>query len=197
MSKFSARVPLRERVSEKLPEILIEAASVVLALLLALALNGWNENRKERARADTARAAILAELRENRQEIESARPKLKAIVTSLSAALGKDAPPSHELRVDLDLSLLSEAAWRAALATQASQTIDFAWMTRVAKVYELQESYLRTQGLAVDQLSSIPADPSVGGAKVAQSLVPRMSALSQLADGLAHGYDDVLDGTHP
>jgi hypothetical protein len=197
MSEPAARPSLRERLSEKLPEILIEAVSVVIALLLALALNGWNEDRQERERGATARAAILAELRENRQEIEAAKPKLEAIVASLSAALDKNAPPTHELNVQLGISLLSEAAWRAALATQANQTIDFGWMTRVAKVYELQESYQRVQGLAVDQLSSIPADPSVGGKQIAQSLVPRFSALSQLADGLARSYDDVLGGEHP
>jgi len=197
MSEPAARPSMRERLTEKLPEILIEAASVVLALLLALALNGWNENREMRARGDAARAAILAELRENRQEIQGAEPKLKEIVASLSAALSKDAPPTHELSINLGISLLSEAAWRAALATQASQTLDFSWMTRVAKVYELQESYQRAQGLAVDQLSSIPADPNLSGAQIARSLVPRMSALSQLADGLARSYDDVLEGVHP
>jgi hypothetical protein len=180
MSEPAARPSLRERLIEKLPEILIEAASVVLALLLALALNGWNEDRAMRARGDAARTAILAELRENRQEIQNAQPK-----------------QSHELSINLGISLLSEAAWRAGLATQASQTIDFSWMTRVAKVYELQESYQRAQGLAVDQLSSIPADPNLGGQQIARSLIPRMSALSQLADGLARSYDDVLEGAHP
>lgn len=193
MSEPGTKRSLRERLAEKLPEILIEAASVVLVLLLALALNGWNEDREIRARASAARAAILAELGENRQEIRDAQPKLKAIIAELSAALGKDPPSSHELHVNLGISLLSEAAWRAALATQASQTIDFAWMTRVAKVYELQENYLRAQGLAVDQLSAIPVDSSLGGKQVAASLVPRFSTLSQLADGLSRSYDDVLD----
>jgi hypothetical protein len=197
MSEPAARPSLRERLTEKLPEILIEAASVVLALLLALALNGWNENREIRQRADAAHAAILAELGENRKEIDDAQPKLKEIVEKLTAVVDDKAPATHELNVNLGLSLLSAAAWRAALATQATQTIDFAWMTRVAKVYELQENYLRVQGLAVDQLSSIPADRAVSGKQVAQSLVARMSALSQLADGLSSSYDDVLGERHP
>ena len=41
---------LRVRLREKLPEILIEAASVVIALLLALALNSWNDARHDRER---------------------------------------------------------------------------------------------------------------------------------------------------
>jgi hypothetical protein len=197
MSEPAARPSWRERLTEKLPEILIEAASVVIALLLALALNGWNEDRQMRARADTARSAILAELRGNRHEIKDARPNLKEIVDRLNAAAGDDAPATHELQVTLGISLLSAAAWHAALATQASQEIDFAWMTRVAKVYEQQENCLRVQGVAVDQLTAIPADRSASEKQVAQSLVARMSALSQLADGLSKSYDDVLGDTHP
>lgn len=197
MSEPAARPSLRERLTEKLPEMLIEAASVVIALLLALGLNGWNEDRQMRARADTARTAILTELRGNKQEIDDARPKLKEIVDRLNAAAGDDAPEAHELQVNLGISLLSAAAWHAALATQASQEIDFAWMTRVAKVYEVQENYLRVQGVAVDQLTAIPADRSVSGKQIAQSLVARMSALSQLADGLSKSYDDVLGSAHP
>ena len=197
MSGAADRSSLRERLAEKLPEILIEAASVVLALLLALALNGWNEDRETHARANAARAAILAELRENRDEIRTAQPKLKDISADLGAALGKDPPNAHQMHVDLGISLLSEAAWRAALATQATQTIDFAWMTRVAKVYELQENYLRVQNAAIDALSTIPADSSIDGKHVAASLVPRIGTLSQLADGLARSYDDVLGDSKP
>lgn len=186
---------LRARLAERLPEILIEAASVVLALILALALNQWNENREIAARAGAARAAILAELSENRHEIEVARPALKAIVEKLRGAIeGKDTK-SHELNVDLGVSLLSSAAWRAALAIQATQSIDFQWMTRVAKVYELQDNYLRVQGTAVDQLTSIPADPDLSGVHVAGMLIARMQGLAQLADGLANAYTDVLGPT--
>jgi hypothetical protein len=194
MSERAERPSFRTRLWEKLPEIFIEAASVVVALLLALALNDWHENRETLARADAARAAILAELRENRQEIKTAQPRLKSIVDSLNAALAEDAPPAHELRVDLGLSLLSAAAWHAALATRASQTIDFAWMTRVAKVYEVQDNYLHVQATALDALSAIPADKNVSGKQVAQSLVSRFTTLAQLADGLERSYDDVLEG---
>jgi len=185
--------PLRARLREKLPEILIEAASVVLALLLALALNSWNDARHDRERAAAARAAILAELRGNRAEVAEARATLKAIINDLQAALDPDKPEPRELKVNLGLSLLSSAAWHAALATQASQELDFAWTTRIAKVYELQDNYLRVQNTAMDQLGAIPPGRNLGSRQIAQSLIQRMVLLSQLADGLARSYDDALD----
>ncbi len=184
---------LRVRLREKLPEILIEAASVVIALLLALALNSWNDARHDRERAIAARAAILAELRANRAELVEAQPILKTIIGDLQAALDPDKPEPRELKVNLGLSLLSSGAWHAALATQAMQDMDFAWTTRVAKVYELQDNYLRVQNVAIDQVGSIPADKNLSSRSVAQSLIQRVITLSQLADGLARSYDTVLD----
>ena len=192
-SSASAKSGLRERLREKLPEILIEAGSVVFALLLALAINQWNERRQENERAETARNAILAELRANRQEIDTAHGKLQEIATTLREALDPSKPPLHELQVDLGISLLSAAAWHATLATQASQRIDFAWLTRIAKLYELQDHFLRVQNTTVDQLSAVPPDDSVTGKQIAAMLLPRFRALDQLAQDLQGSYADALD----
>ena len=186
------RPVLRERLRDKLPEILIEAASVVLALLLALAVNEWHDRRQENERAFDARRAILAELRANSGEIESSRAALKGIVQTLRDALDDSKPAATKLQINLGISLLSAAAWHAALATQASQRIDFDWITRIAKVYELQENFLRMQNAAIDQLAALPPDGGSGAHQVAALLVPRFSALEQLSDGLARSYDEVL-----
>jgi len=193
----AGRTTLRERLREKLPEILIEAGSVVIALLLALAINAWNQDRELRARADTARAGILAELRTNRDDLDAARPKLREIVDSLRDKLAKDAPEPHEVTVLLGVTQLSSAAWRAALATDAMRTVDFAWISEVARVYEVQDEYLRLQQNALDQISSIPADPALGGKSVAASLMPRFNVLVQIADGLSRNYGEILDRKQP
>jgi hypothetical protein len=185
-SAFSARL------AEKLPEILIEAASVVFALLLALALNQWNERRELRERGDAVRTAIRAELGENRAEIESTRGNLAEIQKRLRDVLDGKETATHELTVNLGVSLLSAAAWHASLATQASETIDFKWMTTVAKIYELQDNYLHVQAAAVDQLTSIPAGGDKDAKAIAASLIARIDGLSQLADGLSKAYDGEL-----
>ncbi|MBO9663806.1 hypothetical protein [Dokdonella sp.] len=192
MTDAIARVPLRERLREKLPEILIEAGSIVIALLLAFAVNAWNERRQESERAEAARSAILAELRANQQEIDSARGTLKDIVATLQGALDGSKPATHELNVNLGISLLSSAAWRTTLATQTSQRIDFAWITRVAKLYELQDNFLRVQNAAVDQLAALSPGEVDSGRQVASLLLPRLRTLVQLADGLAASYAEIL-----
>lgn len=192
-SATRGRSTLGARLREKLPEILIEAASVVAALLLALAINNWSEQRQVDQRAMAARAAILAELHENREELKGVQPELTKILDRLrSVARAEDGGPG-EMKVDLSIALLSSAAWNAATATRASQNLELGWITRMAKVYELQENYLRAQNLAVDQLSSIPPDSNLSGRQVALSMIPRLNALSQIADGLMRSYDEALE----
>jgi hypothetical protein len=193
----SARPRLRERLREKLPEIVIEAGSVLLALLLALGANQWNERQQENERAEIARKAILAELRANRQEIDGKRGKLQEVVAQLRDALDTSKPPPHELQVQVGISLLSAAAWHASLATQASQRIDFAWLTRIAKLYELQDNFVRVQNIAIDQLNSVPFDRTADGRQIAAGLLPRFRALDQFAQGLAASYAEALDEATP
>ncbi|MBA8888220.1 hypothetical protein FHW12_002444 [Dokdonella fugitiva] len=196
MSGTAPRARLRERLRDKLPEIFIEAGSVVLALLLAFAINEWHDRRQEEERAAVAREAILRELHANASEIASTRNALAPILASLRGALDETQAEPRKLEVNLNLSLLSSAAWHAALATQASQRIDFEWMTRVAKVYELQDNFLHVQEAAVDELAALPPGGDAGGRRIAAGLLPRFNALAQLADGLAASYVDVFgDGT--
>lgn len=187
-----SRPPLRERLREKLPEILIEAGSIVIALLLAFAVNAWHDRQQENERAEDARNAIFVEPRANQQEIESARGKLKEIVATLQDAIDGSQPATHELSVNLGISLLSSAAWRTTLATQASQRLDFAWITRTAKLYELQDNFLRVQNSTIDQLAAMSTDERSSGKQVAAMLLPRFRMLVQLADGLTASYADVL-----
>lgn len=186
------RPSLAVRLRERLPEILIEAASVVVALLLALAINNWSEERQQDQRADAARAAILVELKENRSELASVQPNIRDTLERLRAAVSSEAAQPTQLRIELDIALLSSAAWQAAATTRASQSIDLTWITRMAKVYELQDNFQRVQNLAVDQLSSIAPVDSLDGREIALSMIPRLNALAQIADGLMQNYDEAL-----
>src|SRR5689334_4619331 len=57
------------RLREKLPEILIEAASVVVAVLLAFAVDEWRDARAKREVAERAKRSIVSELQANRDEL--------------------------------------------------------------------------------------------------------------------------------
>lgn len=54
-----------------LPRILLESSFIVLSVLLALAVNDWQQNRERRTRAREARSAFAAEMRANREMLAS------------------------------------------------------------------------------------------------------------------------------
>jgi hypothetical protein len=184
--------PLRSRLREKLPEILIEAGSVLLGLLLAFAANAWHERNQDMERADKARAAILAELGDNRKEFVTSRDAIGKVIDDLRK-VKKDESSVHEMSVTIPLALLSEAAWHTAQATQAVRDVDYAWMIRVSKVYELQNMYSQMQASVVQQLADIDSMNINTRADVARQLLGRMSTMADLGKGLDGGYAELLD----
>ncbi len=137
---------MRTRLRERLPEILIEAGSVVFALLLALAANEWRDARQRHQLGEDARRSILAEVRGNRQELDKTLAENHAELADLAARLAR--PPrdsAGSMRWSMSLAQLSSAAWRTAQATQAASDIPFDALLPISRVYETQDIYTRAQ----------------------------------------------------
>lgn len=191
-SRDNSNAPrLRQRLADKLPEILIEAGSVLLALLLALTASVWNEHRQDLERADQARAAILAELGANRNEYTKSADAVGKVIKDLQTVAG-DPESVHQMSVNIPLALLSEAAWRTAQTTQAFRDADYAWMIRVSRCYELQGMYMQMQWSVLQQLADIESIKIESKADLAKQLLGRIRVLADLGNGLHAGYADLL-----
>jgi len=191
-------LPLRRRLREKLPEILIEAASVVLALLLALGASAWHERNQDIERAQTARAAILAELRNNRTELGKNREATTRNLAILNEmAKDESSAKGQSARLDVPLALLSEAAWRTAQSSQALRNADYAWTIEISKCYELQGLFMQMQWLALEQLADVEKVKIDTKADIAKQLQGRFNILSNLSANLEQAYVELLDTPKP
>ncbi len=168
---------------ERLPEILLEAGSVVFALLLALGANEWRDAHQARQAGEAARRSILAEVRANRQEIEGALASNRAALARLA---GVSARGDTLRNVSMDLAQLSSAAWRTAQATQAAASIPFEKLLPISRVYELQDMYTRAQLGLLDRLT----DDAPGGPP--RRLVGQLKVVRDLAVGLDSSYAQLL-----
>ena len=184
--------PLHARLRDRLPEILIEAGSIVIALLLAQAAGIWHEQQQQDQLASQARAAIVSEMRENETELDKLLASMKTNIADLTTMAANKDVKTGKLSVNISLALLSEAAWRAALATGAAQHIDYAWTMKVAKVYELQELVQHEQSGVVDQIADISDSDSESPHAMASRLLSRQRSLAELANGLDASYRDAL-----
>ena len=126
MKRFSE--PLRN----KLPSLFLEAFSVVLAVLLALAVDQWREDRANAALAQLAADRIESEVRANRQELSRAAGRHGEIYEDLETSL--EQLPERGSNVDFEVNfgglveeweLLSADASR--LDEAVSQVLDAVW----------------------------------------------------------------------
>ena len=158
----------KSRLRKKIPEIILEAVSIIFAVLLALAVNEWREDRQNTKLAERAQQGVLKEIASNHTELVANRADNVTMLDSLNAGLARiKLEAGGRLSVEFSLSLLSSSAWKAAQATLAIHFLSFEWVERISKLYGLQELYERHQADLVGTIAT------AGGERTFEELVHR------------------------
>jgi len=129
-----------------LGDVVLQIFSVVVGILLALFINNWSLARQERATVSTAMAAIRAELAANRLALRAHSAQMFDMAKRTAAsAKNADQPPRRcyewdEWRGIGGLNLV-DAAYQAAIATQALAHMPFEQASRVAQAYGWQRYF--------------------------------------------------------
>ena len=183
-----------DRLREKLPEILIEACSVALAVVLALWASDWRDNRELDRDAAHRKQAVAAEMRGNLMELESARPKLQKNLDIARNYLKAEGSQVRSLEFNLQLSLLSAAAWNTAQSAESARRLESDWNIPTARTYELQALYQRQQESAMDTLAGIGAvgEDEPPTRQSVRELAHSISTLIALNEQLEEAYRERL-----
>lgn len=185
------------RLRERLPDIGLEVFSVVLAVLLALFVNDWREDRAMSATADRALLAVIEEIRGNRGELAPTVEDHQISLDSLRAAVaaiesGADVSGGS---VEYDVALLKGTAWETARMTQVVIHMDYEVVAELSEVYELQGLYLRMTDDFVDNMLSRAQPTTVDEARrMYLHHASYISNLVKLGNSLLTSYDEVLAG---
>lgn len=169
----------------KLPELLLEAVSVVFAVLVALGVDEWRQDRENLRLAHRALTGIAAEIQGNLGELDGAREANQAMLEQLEAAVSSESPQSFG--VQFEYALLSSAAWQTSQVTQAIHFVDYGLVQRIARVYDLQTLFVEGQRGLVEQMSV-----GLGPESPLAPLQRRLEVLSLLEAGLTQSYRDIL-----
>ncbi len=123
----------------KLPiqKLLIEVFSIVLAVLLALAMNQWRERLGNRALAATALSNIELELRSNQDLLLLLNENNR----SMTAAIKDEDSETGNPPAFVPGLQLQEIAWNAFLSTGVSSYVDYGTVLMLSKLYSIQEVY--------------------------------------------------------
>jgi hypothetical protein len=120
--------------------VLTEVLSIVIGVLLALALNEWNENRIQTAKADEAIQNIILEIDSNIKLMVIVNKNNKAVIELLN---NENVSSSNEDNNQQFLPGLQiqDTAWKTLQSTGISQSIKYSTLYTLSNLYSLQEIY--------------------------------------------------------
>jgi|GEM_PF-3276223 len=140
-------------------KLLIEMVSIVLAVLLALAVDQWREGRSNETLAREALNRIVAELKANVTELEEVlkdhqvvSDRLKNVIEKLEKA---EDDPGIQINFNFTLGILKRTAWQTAIVTQAVRYMDFQVVQELSEIYEVVDIYKSHMENTIKNLSSL------------------------------------------
>ena len=180
----------------KLPEIALEAAMVVFAVLVAFGVDEWREQRQLREFADAARSAVETEIAENARQFREAQPMLAALTAQVEGALETAREGRSDASLDLSLRLpqVSTAAWDVAQGSQGAPYFDYDWVIRVARAYEGYGGYAEIRRLVLEDYSRIFARRRAFEGMGPQDWVELLEPLSGRLWALGQAHREVQAG---
>lgn len=174
----------------KWPELLVEGFSVALAVLLALAVDEWRENRSNRELAELAEASIVAEVQENLRRLEEGAADRDSLLAYLDASLAilESGETPEDISINVSPALLARTAWETAQVTRAIHFMPYDKVARIGRLYDFQRMYETSEAQLVELISSLgsmnwdePVEP-VGTVRTA------LVRADMLADNLEGAY---------
>ena len=139
-------VPVRRkrRFGAALYDLAVETFAVLLGVSVALLVSDWQADRDGRARAATARASLVEEVRANRAAVAEAFAYHSALLDSLGPRMGPAGrAPSVRLftRGFIHPARPVRTAWDAAAATGAVSFLPYGEVLTFSRLYASQDEY--------------------------------------------------------
>lgn len=122
-------------------KIIFEFISVSFAVLFAILLNQWREDRNNKDLAQKVLVNVGEEFIENKETLYSFVPEHKALLIEIDSMITLSNNDDKVVNKEINLNLLSSSAWEMAKITNAVFYLDFDVVNNLAKIYKLQNYY--------------------------------------------------------
>lgn len=119
--------------------IIVEISSIVAGVLIALAVNEWNENRVKQARVNEALENIALEMDRNLQLLSFINQKNIEVIKGFEQE--DSAEQQGESNQYIPGLQIQSTAWDTTINTGVSEFIDYKTLYMISEVYSLQEIY--------------------------------------------------------
>ena len=122
-------------------KILFEFISVSFAVLFALLLNHWREDRNNRNLAQKAIVNVRGEFIENKEILLKFIPNHTSVLLSIDSILELSDEDDLFVIKNIDINLINSSAWEMSKITNAVYYVDFDVVNNLSKIYKLQAYY--------------------------------------------------------
>lgn len=176
-----------------LKKISIEIASVVFAVLLALGLNHWREDRNDKVLAEKALQNIIIEIKSNIKNIESDVNEYEVIhdtLTSRKKNIKKGI--ISDMSFSYNHPILSKSAWQMANTTGAIKDMDIDIMMDLSDLYTFQDIFQKNGFEYFSAFTSLDAQKKENEVAFLDSFIKQLSIMKSWGDGLSMGYREFL-----
>jgi len=126
-------------------QIIREIIPVIIGILVALAVNNWNEDRKDKEYLNQMYSSINNELKESRQEIIEKIPKQQMLIDSIGKYLNNEAVSIFDIvqKTDgIDGPKIKNNAWKA-IANSKIELIEFEKLSQIKKKKRFSCCYVK------------------------------------------------------
>lgn len=200
---------------ESVKDYLIHLSMMTIGLLLALGLDQAVEAHRHHELAEQAKESIVSEIRDNKKEIDSERPRvahnvenLKHSLAVIEQLLAHRKLTAMEITIGASGASLNSTAWTTASSTGAFAYMGYAEAKRFARSYQIQTilEHVQDDALRLAGSALAPVKFSSGGPdKLSDeqlrnvdrdilSCLAQAAMWSDIADQLVREYDRVLGG---
>lgn len=184
-----------ERLRPQLPSLLVEAVSVLLAVLLALAIDEWRESRTNDRLRDEMLQKLALEVGKNRENLDLAMTLQRDELTGIQELRSRidEGEPLSEARLNVSTELLRDAAWQTALVTGAVQFMDLDQVSELTDAYTVQSMVDDGFRRIVQVLASGELQSKGGHGMALAELDGSLRQLLLLEENLAQMYASYLE----
>lgn len=184
-------------IKSKLARLLWDIPAVVIAVLLALALNTWKENNSEKAAAKESLKAIFEEMKDNKESLDGFLKNNRVFHSSMMQVrdsmerIGID--ELARLRLNFDFIVLSSAAWDTSLKKEIGKHYSSAVIRDLAKLYNIQGFISNLLDMQLQKITSLEFHSSSNNIHMVEAHIELLQVAISLAETYQEGEVQLMD----
>ncbi|MGB3465067.1 MAG: hypothetical protein WBA74_07350 [Cyclobacteriaceae bacterium] len=184
-----------ESLKNKVERLLWEIPAVVIAVLLALALNTWKETKAEKATTEESLEAILQEVNENAVALADFMTvnqvhldELRKLRDSIETY---DLKGVQDMKILFEYTLLSDAAWETAMKKEINKYYGTTVTRGLAKIYSIQHLLDDVWNTHLTKITSVEFYLADGNLAMIEAHIQLLEIAIQLAETYQYGKQTI------